>query len=128
MKQFDVINNTSSTIMMMNKDDDNSDNNKCSDDTGNKRNSNIKVGNIEYYHRNINNADSNYNHNNDDDDDNNDRDIDKFKSISILTPEEMRKKEYMLGIYEPIIAKMPSLSIGNDLNIVFESLNEYQVR
>ena len=129
MKQFDVINNTSSTIMINNKDDSRGDNNIYSVDTCNKRNSNIKVGNIKYHHRDINNADSNNNHNYDDDGDNDDdRDMEKYKSFSILTPEKMRKKEYMLGIYEPILAKMPSLSIGNDVNIVFESLNEYQVR
>ena len=62
--------------------------------------------------------------NNDDDDDD---DFEKYKNILILTPEEMRKMEYFLGIYEPTIAKMPSLSIGSDVNVVFESLDEYQV-
>jgi len=109
MKQIDKIINNSSTIIM--KDDD----------TGNKINC-CK----QYHHRDKNIADNNYNHYDDDDDDD-DRDLEKYKNISILTPEGMRKMEYLLGIYEPTIAKMPSLSIGNDVNVVFDSLNEYQV-
>jgi hypothetical protein len=90
------------------------------DDTGNKINSCIQ-----YHHRANDISDKHYNHYDDDDDD--DRDLEKYKNISILTPEEMRKMEYLLGIYEPSIAKMPSLSIGNDVNVVFDSLDDYQV-
>jgi hypothetical protein len=105
MKQIDKIINNNSTITM--KDDD----------TGNKINNYIQ-----YHHRDDNIADNNNNYDDDDD-----RDLEKYKNISILTPEGMRKMEYLLGIYEPTIAKMPSLSIGSDVNVVFESLDEYQV-
>jgi hypothetical protein len=107
MKQIDSIINNISTITM--KDDD----------TGNKINSYIQ-----YHHRDNNISDNNNNHYDDDDDDG---DLEKYKNISILTPEGIRKMEYLLGIYEPTIAKMPYLSIGSDVDVVFESLDEYQV-
>jgi len=108
MKQIDKIINNSSTII------------KKDDDTSDKINSNIQ-----YHNRDYNIPDNNSYYHDDDNDD--DRDLEKNENNSILTPEEMRKMEYLLGIYEPSIAKMPSLSIGNDVNVVFDSLDDYQV-